>query len=392
VVTGAAIDWDAVEAQLAPVVDVEAMAATPQDASWHAEGDVWTHTRMALESLVADPAYVALDANARAVVFAAVLFHDVGKPGCTRHEPDGRISSRGHSGAGDVMVRAALWRAGVSFARREQICALVRSHQVPFFGVDKAPPDATRLAARLSLVTRNDWLATVAAADAHGRRTTDPRDRERILTNCALWRDLTAEAECLDRPRAFTDAHSRFVYLDDQSGTRAPEVPAFDDTVAEAVVLSGLPASGKSTWLAARPELAVISLDDLRDELGVEHGEAQGAVIAAARDRAKEHLRAGRTFAWNATSITRQMRRTLVDLCTSYRFRVRIVYCEASAAEQRARNRARPDAERVPERAMDAMLTRWTVPTPDEAHAVDYVVAEGADDGDGAPVWPPATP
>ena len=80
------------------------------------------------------------------------------------------------------------------------------------------------------------------------------------------------------------------------------------------------------------------------------------------------------------------MRRTLVELCTGYRFRVRIVYCETSAAEQRARNRARPDAERVPERALDAMLTRWTVPTPDEAHAVDYVVDGDPGDGGG---WPP---
>ncbi|MBZ0232687.1 MAG: ATP-binding protein, partial [Deltaproteobacteria bacterium] len=183
------------------------------------------------------------------------------------------------------------------------------------------------------------------------------------------------------------DAHSRRVYLDDERGTRAPDVPAYDDTVAEAVILSGLPAGGKSTWLAAHPELAVVSLDDLRDELGVEHGDGQGAVIAAARDRAREHLRAARPFAWNATTLTRPFRRSLVDLCTSYRFRVRIVYCEVDAAEQRRRNRARPEDQRVPERAIDAMLARWTVPTPDEAHAVDYVV-----DGDAAPgalAWPP---
>ena len=378
------MDWGDVEAQLEQVIGVDAMAATPQDAKWHAEGDVWTHTRMAVETLVEDPEFLALDDAARAIVFAAVLFHDVGKPGCTRTEHDGRITSRGHSAAGEVRVRGALWRAGVPFAKREHVCALVRTHQVPFFGVDLAPVEAARRAARLSLSSRNDWLATVAAADARGRRTIDPRDRERILENCALWREIAAEAECLDRPRKFADAHSRFVYLDDQSGTRALEVPAYDDTVAEAVILSGLPASGKSTWIAAHPELAVISLDDLRDELGVEHGEGQGAVISAARDRAKEHLRVARPFAWNATTLTRQFRRSLVELCTAYRFRVHIVYCEVAEAEQRSRNRAR--AERVPERAIDAMLGRWTVPLPDEAHAVDYVV----DGGKGAwPPWPP---
>jgi predicted kinase len=369
-----ALAWDDIEAQLAPVIDAHTLAATPQDAQWHAEGDVWTHTKMALEALVEDPDYIALDAHARAIVFAAVLLHDVGKPACTRTETDGRITSRGHSATGENLVRIALWRTGMPFERREQLCALVRSHQVPFFGVDLPPLEAARRAARLSLSTRNDWLAIVAAADGRGRRTTDPRDRERIVLNCALWRELAADAHCLASPRAFPDAHTRYIYLSDENGTRAPDVPAYDDTLAEAVILSGLPATGKSSWIAARRDLAVVSLDDLRDELGIEHGEAQGAVMSAARDRAKEHLRAGRPFAWNATTLTRPFRKSLVDLCTNYRFRVRIVYCETSPDELYRRNRSRSGDAVVPDRAIETMLGRWTVPTPDEAHAVDYVV------------------
>src|SRR5262245_40893769 len=96
------------------------------------------------------------------------------------------------------------------------------------------------------------------------------------------------------------------------------------------------------------PELAIISLDDLRAELGVEQGAGQGVVISAARDRAKEHLRAARPFAWNATTLTRAFRRSLVELCSRYRFRVRIVYCEVDAAEQGRRNRARAEVDRVP--------------------------------------------
>ena len=65
-----------------------------------------------------------------------VALHDVGKPSTTREE-NGKLTSRGHSSRGDHLVRAALWRAGVPFAIREQICALVRSHQVPFFGITK---------------------------------------------------------------------------------------------------------------------------------------------------------------------------------------------------------------------------------------------------------------
>jgi predicted kinase len=371
---GGPIDWPAVEAFTAHVVEVAALAATPQDGAYHAEGDVWTHTRMVVEALVADPAYAAADPAARAILFAASLLHDAGKPATTRHDPDGRITSRGHSTSGEQLVRAALWRAGVPFAVREQVCALVRWHQIPFFGINAAPPEANRRAARMSLATRNDWLATVAAADGRGRRTANPADQVRIVDNCALWAALCEEAGCLDRPRAFPDAHTRVLYLGDEGGTRAADVPAHDDTVAEAVILSGLPGAGKNTWLAAHPELAVVSLDDLRDELGVDPADTQGAVVSLARERAREHLRAGRPFAWNATNLSRLLRKGLVDLCRGYRFRVHIVYCEVAAAEQRRRNRARTADRVVPEAVIDRLVGRWTVPTLDEAHAVTYVV------------------
>lgn len=377
-----AIDWPTVEAFVATVIDPAALAATPQDAIFHAEGDVWLHTRMALDALCADPLWRALDDAARSIVFAAVLLHDAGKPGTTRHEPDGRISSRGHSALGEQLTRVALYRAGLRFGWREHVCALVRSHQVPFFAIERA--DHARLVARLSLATRNDWLALVAAADGRGRRCADPRDQQRIVDNCALWRELAAEHGALDRPRAFADPHSRVVYLEDESGTRHPDLPAHDDTAGDAYLLCGLPGAGKSTWLAARPDLAVVSLDDLRDALDIDPADGQGPVIAAARERARDHLRSGRAFAWNATNVSRTLRASLVALCRGYRFRVHIVYCEVPAREQQRRNRARPEAQVVPAAAIERMLRRWTVPTPDEAHTVTYVV-----DDDHHPIWPP---
>ena len=130
-----AIDWPAIE----EVIDRELMAGTPQGAEYHAEGDVWTHTRMVCEAMAAHAGWRALDPEARAISFAGALFHDLGKPACTRSEPDGRISSRGHSARGETLVRQQLWRAGVPFGVREHIAALVRLHQVPFFLIDGEP-------------------------------------------------------------------------------------------------------------------------------------------------------------------------------------------------------------------------------------------------------------
>ncbi len=112
------------------------------------------------------PAWRPLSVDERPILFAAALLHDVGKPDCTRTDADGRIRSRGHSRRGAILARQILWRLGVPFAVREQIAALVRHHQAPYYLVDR--PDAQRLAIEISQTARGDWLALVAEADVRG--------------------------------------------------------------------------------------------------------------------------------------------------------------------------------------------------------------------------------
>jgi hypothetical protein len=93
--------------------------------------------------------------------------------------------------------------------------------------------------------------------------------------------------------------------------------------------MSGLPGSGKDTWLATnRPGLPVVSLDDLRAFLAVDATENQGEVIQAARESCREHLRAGRDFVFNATNTVRQTRKRWIDLFADYGARVELVYVE----------------------------------------------------------------
>ncbi len=379
VTPGAALDVAAVEAFLAPIVPAAALAATPQDAAFHAEGDVWTHTKMALAALADGAAYAALDPVARAIVATAVALHDIGKPSTTRDE-DGKLSSRGHSARGEHLARIALWQAGVPFGTREHVCALIRSHQVPFFGITK--PDCERLAIRLSLGVVNRWLTLVADADGRGRRCSDPADQARIVEHCALWAEHCRELGVLDQPRAFASDHTRRVWI--EGPNRHPDHAAHDDTSCEVIVMAGLPASGKDHWLRThRPELPVVSLDGLRDELDVDPADDQAQVIAAARERARGYLRSGTAFAWNATNLTVSLRGQLLELMRDYRARTHVVYVETAASEQHARNRAR--AIPVPAIAIGRMLHRWTVPDPGEAHVVTYSVGSGRDGIE----WPP---
>ncbi len=380
---GAPVDEAALAAWIEPFVPAAELAATPQDEAFHAEGDVWTHTRLAIQALIGSPAYAAATPAARRILAAAVLLHDIGKPSTTRFEA-GKLTSRGHSARGEHLARVALWRLGVPFAAREHVCALIRHHQVPFYGVTRAPADAIRLAIRLSLLLRNDWLTAVADADGRGRRCADPADQVRIVDHCALWAEHCRELGVLDLARPFATPHTRRVWLESEPGARDPDVPAHDDTACEVTLMAGLPASGKDSWLRAhRPELPVISLDRLRGQLDVEPDDPQSEVIAAAREQARRYLRAGTSFAWNGTNLTPALRGQLLELFRGYRARTHIVYCEAAPEELQTRNRTRE--ARVPIGVIDRMLQRWTVPDPTEAHEVTYAVPAIS----GGVAWPP---
>jgi predicted kinase len=362
------LDWEALNDRFAWVRD---LAGCPQDPVHHAEGDVWVHLRLVLEKLAALPAWRALPEPERQVVFTAALLHDVAKPECTRFEPDGRVSARGHSRRGAIVARRLLWRLGVLFDLREQITALVRFHQVPFYLIERA--DALRLAAEVSQTARCDHLAVLAEADAKGRRS---RDVPRLLDNIALFAEFCREQDCLTRPRAFPSDHTRFLYFRDEG--RHPDAPAHEDFRGEAVLMSGLPGAGKDHWISRNlPGWAVISLDALRGELDVDPADPQGALVNRARELARDHLRHGRPFVWNATNLSRQVRGESLRLLAGYHVRVRIVYVEVDEPRLHAQNRRRPAP--VPAAVIERLLDRWEVPDRTEAHRVDCFVENSPD-------------
>jgi putative nucleotidyltransferase with HDIG domain len=344
---------------------VAPMARCPQDPEHHAEGDVWTHTKMVCEALVRLPAWQGLSAEDREVVFAACLLHDIAKPVTTRIEDDGRIRQPGHSPRGALMVRELLWLLGVAPALRERVAALVRTHQIPFFLIEEQDP--RRRAALISQTARCDHLALVTRADALGRIC---RDKQRLLDNIELFSEFCAEHGCLDRPWAFASEHSRFQYF--RNPERDPGYAAHDDTRCEMVLMSGLPGSGKDHWIAQNLDLPVISLDALRETLDVASTGNQGAVIQAAREQAREYLRRGQSFVWNGTNLSRDMRGRPIELAAAYNARVRIVFLDTSHKRLVRQNRERGAS--VPLAVILRMLRLWEPPDLSEAHRVDWIV------------------
>ena len=357
------VDFLRLEADL---TDLASLRGCPQDPEHHAEGDVHTHTRLVCEALAQSSGYRALPPEDRAVLFAAAALHDIAKPACTVVLDKGRVQAPSHGPRGALQSRVLLWRRGVPFAAREQIAALVRCHQVPFYLIDD--PDPRRMAISVSQTARCDLLALLAEADARGRICRDP---QRLLDQVALFRAFCEDLGCLQTPYPFPSDHSRFLYF--RTPDRAPDYLAHDDTRCEVVLLSGLPGAGKSRHAArAFADWPQVSLDALRDELDVSPEDGQAPVVEAARQRARSSLRRGESFVWNATSLSRQQRRQCIDLFAAYGARVRIVYVEASAAALYEQNAAR--AARVPTAVIDRLLQRWEVPDLSEAHQLDVIL------------------
>lgn len=369
--SGDGLDWPALMALLPSLA---LLGETPQDPIYHAEGDVLVHTRMVCEALLSLPRYQLADADRRFVLFYAALLHDIAKPSCTTiHE--GRVSSPGHSRRGAIDARILLWRAGVPFRLREAICGIIANHQVPFFAIrggrsaGSAEFTVQRLSWELDSVAD---LAAVAEADNRGRISEGSRETQE---NIELFRLMADELDCLEGPASFADAHTRLAYCR-SSGGISVDYPFFQNPGSQVTVLSGLPASGKDTWVREHAgSLPVISFDDALAELGLRHGGNVGAAIHLAIDRAKVLLRDGAPFVWNATHLSMSMRKKTMDLLYAYDASVRVVYLESPEREILRRNTKRNTT--LTNAGIEKMLFRWEPPLATEAHEVRHCIDSG---------------
>jgi tRNA nucleotidyltransferase (CCA-adding enzyme) len=149
---------------------LEALAACPQDAEWHPEGDVWTHTAMVVDEAATRkhpftyPEQVSLMLGA--------LLHDIGKPLVTA-EIDGRIKSPGHEGEGVPLARAILDALQVhtldGYPVRDQVLGLVAWHMLPGAWWKASPPVSDGAFRRLARKVDMVLLARFSEADCNGR-------------------------------------------------------------------------------------------------------------------------------------------------------------------------------------------------------------------------------
>jgi len=135
--------------------EVEAMHDVPQPEEFHPEGDVLTHTRMALELLRKPSPVLAL----------ATLLHDVGKPSTFSIQE--RIRFDGHVERGAELSAQVCRRLKLSNAEKQQVVDLVANH-LRFVHVKEMRPSTLKRFLRKSNFLDHLELHRADCLSSHG--------------------------------------------------------------------------------------------------------------------------------------------------------------------------------------------------------------------------------
>lgn len=343
----------------------------PQNPEYHGEGDVYQHTEMVCGKLVELPEWRELEREEQELLFLAAAFHDIGKAVCTKQE-DGQWVSPKHTIIGEKEFRRIAYKEaeqfGLTFRQRETAAKLIRYHGLPVWFWTKRRPELDLLKAAESIPLRLLYL--LSKADVQGRIE---KQSGKMEENVELFADYARESGVWEKPFLFANPYTKYQYFHKEGLWQEAEL--YDDTEFDVILMSGLPLAGKDSWIEKNgKEMPVISLDEIREKMGISPTKGSGKVVQAALEEAKNLLRRKEPFIWNATNIIQETRQKLVGLFAGYGARVHIMYLEAPYWELLARNRKR---ERyIPELVLEDMIKKMELPAPWEAYDVKGSIME----------------
>jgi tRNA nucleotidyltransferase (CCA-adding enzyme) len=162
------LDWLNSIGRLKDVLpEVAATKNVLQEPDWHPEGDVFEHTKQAVDAA----AVLNYQSNEeKLTIMYAVLCHDLGKVTTTKLIND-RLTSYDHAKKGVIVAQKLLKRITHNKALIDAVCKLVDAHLYPgeFIKNHARSSAYKRLALKLSPDVTLSMLALVATADKQGR-------------------------------------------------------------------------------------------------------------------------------------------------------------------------------------------------------------------------------
>jgi len=356
-------DWENIRESFSWIRDMEGV---PQDPIFHAEGDVAVHTRMVMNELLKLTEFQNLKLQDQEILFASALLHDVEKRSTTVIESNGRITSAKHALKGEYSARSILYKQiKTPFVIREAIAKLVRYHGLPLWVFEKEDPQKALLQASLEVNTEH--LSILAKADILGRIS---KDQNEMLYRIDLFKEFCLEHNCFGRPKTFGSNLGGYEFF--QKENSSPDYVPFESDKFEVIVMSALPGTGKDFFIKRKfKDIPMVSLDDIRRELKIKPTDKKGngKVVQMAKEKARQFLRKKETFIWNATNISKKMRKQLIDLFQDYGAKTRLIYLEVPYKRllQQNQNREFP----IPQGALEKMISKLEIPAAWEAPVVE---------------------
>lgn len=347
-----AIDWDAVAARLPYAT---AMKACLQDPIFHAEGDVWTHTRMVVDALMTSRQQSSISDTDWPALFLAALLHDIAKPETRAEAVDPasgrmRITHQHHARLGAIKAWTFLWREGVPRAIREAVFQLISWHQRVFFAGLSSSVETDII--RFSVVGHWRSLLTLAEADSRGRIGPN---LDHTLDTLEKLRRAVASRRCLDAPWPFASDQARVVYC--AARGQSPHVNPPAPRGPRVILLSGFIDVGSHAHATA-------NFDDLPV---VSHDEA-----------ARVLLNAKRSFVWNAPHLSRAMRDKATKLCRAHDAWIEIHTFDPPLLQPTHDGSSGSDGKS--DAIIQALREGWEPPARDEAHRIVWHPASDAVD------------
>ena len=152
--------------ELKGIVDVE------QDTEWHPEGNLQNHTAHVMDAAAAIADERGIKGEARAVLLASALCHDLGKANTTRREMKNgveRVTSHGHAEESVHLTKSFLESIGIQKNIINQVVPLVGSHMKHIDFDEKSKNANVRQIAESLFPATIEQLEMVIRSDMGGR-------------------------------------------------------------------------------------------------------------------------------------------------------------------------------------------------------------------------------
>lgn len=356
---------------------------TEQDLVWHAEGDVYIHTKMVLEKLYSIINNYELSNKEYRILVLSAFFHDIGKPLTTKsRERDGRIQiiSPKHEYVGMSYIFYRLLKYNLDIEEIKLICSLVGYHQIPKLLVIKN--EDFRKYIDLYLKTDLRLIYILEQADLMGRVCEDYQEQLEYLE---LFKLYSEEYNLWNKEFQF----NRLNFLHDYSFYRGiksyinGEIYQIEESnskfynkeYSKVILMTGISGTGKSfyvdSFISNNSNYYKLSLDDLRKEYPKQSRKNDGFIIQKFKEQLKEYLAKNKNVIIDSTNYRKDFRTKIIDLVENYNGYVEIHFIFDELKNILTKNKNRKDS--LDNKVILQQLNRFEYPETNETYCIKYI-------------------